>query len=69
MGQDSEGRSCIIFAKWPAVGKVKTRLAAGSSNELATQFYRLCCSHIVAECSRYSLLPTSREHRLADHAS
>lgn len=42
---------CIIFAKWPEEGKVKSRLAIGSSCHFAKEFYTLCCETVVQELS------------------
>ena len=42
-------KTCIIFVKLPETGKVKTRLAKGSSNKFALDFYRLCSESIIKE--------------------
>ena len=47
-----QDNTCIIFAKWPEEGKVKTRLAAGSSNSFAKQFYVLCCERLTEKLAK-----------------
>ena len=37
--------SLIAFARLPVAGKVKTRLAAGSSDQVACEFYGACLLH------------------------
>ncbi len=45
-------KAIIIFAKYPAEGKVKTRLAKTLGNEFAAGFYKLCSEHTFAEVNR-----------------
>lgn len=47
-----ENSAIIIFAKLPAAGKVKTRLAAEIGNNFATEFYKNCAAHIFNEVSQ-----------------
>ena len=42
-----------VFARLPAAGKVKTRLAAGVGIEQAAYFYKACAEHIFSETARY----------------
>lgn len=42
----------IIFAKLPAAGKVKTRLAAETGSDTAVAFYKHCASHIFDEVEK-----------------
>lgn len=57
MAQDinSNRSACVVFAKWPELGRVKTRLAADTGPEFATEFYRLCCMSLISEISRWAL--------------
>ena len=47
-----ENAAIIIFAKLPAAGKVKTRLAAEIGNNFAMTFYIKCADHIFDEVSQ-----------------
>lgn len=42
----------IVFLKYPEPGKVKTRLAAETSEDFAADFYKLCAEHILSESSK-----------------
>lgn len=42
----------IVFARYPFPGKVKTRLAAETSNEFACLFYKSCAEYIFAELNK-----------------
>ena len=55
-------KTCIVFAKWPEPGRVKTRLAAGCNSEFACNFYRICCEHIVSEAQRCVLFTQKTKH-------
>ena len=51
-------QALIIFARYPHVGQVKTRLAAALGAEWATTFYRCCAEKLFAEsgqicCQRF----------------
>ncbi len=48
----------IIFAKFPADGKVKTRLAEGVGNKQATQFYKLCAENLFNQAVNISITNT-----------
>ncbi len=45
----------IIFAKYPQMGKVKTRLAATAGELFAYEFYKLCSQNTFDECSGLSV--------------
>jgi hypothetical protein len=49
-----EGRALVLFGRLPVEGRVKTRLAAGSSAAAACSFYRSCCEHLLRETGRVS---------------
>ena len=42
----------IIFARFPELGKVKTRLAATTSNEFALEFYKKCLENLLTEMQK-----------------
>lgn len=42
----------IIFCRYPAVGKVKTRLAAKTGQRFAVSLYKLCAEHAFSECAK-----------------
>lgn len=44
--------ACIVFVKWPEMGRVKTRLAQGSNQLLALEFYRLCCEQVIVKLAK-----------------
>ena len=44
----------MLFGRLPVAGKVKTRLAAGSSAAAACSFYRSCCEHLLRETAAVS---------------
>ncbi len=46
MEVNKSGVSLIIFARYPAPGKVKTRLASSLGEEPAAEFYKLCAEHV-----------------------
>jgi len=48
-----QNNDLIIFAKWPEGGKVKTRLAHGSSYKFAKNFYTLCCERLIDDLSSH----------------
>jgi rSAM/selenodomain-associated transferase 1 len=43
------GNALIVFVKYPKAGKVKTRLAEGTSHEFASNVYKLCAEKIFLE--------------------
>jgi len=45
-------RALIVFARYPRVGLVKTRLAATLGAESAAAFYRCCAERLFAEAGR-----------------
>jgi rSAM/selenodomain-associated transferase 1 len=45
------GNALIVFVRYPEAGKVKTRLAEGTSNEFAGSVYKLCAERIFSEIS------------------
>ncbi len=45
-------KAIIVFAKYPEMAKVKTRLARSTGDEFAFQFYKLCCSYIFSEINK-----------------
>jgi rSAM/selenodomain-associated transferase 1 len=49
MSSESGRVGLIIFARFPRVGEVKTRLARTIGSEAATDFYRLCAEHVFHE--------------------
>ncbi len=48
----------IIFAKFPQEGKVKTRLAEGIGNKMATQVYKLCAENLFDQAANISITNT-----------
>lgn len=44
-----EQNALIIFARYPVLGKVKTRLASCFGNEFALDFYKECSGHLFTE--------------------
>ena len=47
-----EKNALIIFARYPVLGKVKTRLASSLGKEFALGFYKECSRHLFAEIER-----------------
>jgi len=47
-----EKNALIIFARYPVLGKVKTRLASSFGKEFALGFYKVCSRHLFAEIVR-----------------
>jgi len=45
-------RAVIIFARYPAPGKVKTRLAKTLGDKFATAFYKTCADHTFSEVNK-----------------
>jgi hypothetical protein len=41
----------VVFARYPELGKVKTRLAAGTSKEGALAFYKACAEHVFRQAA------------------
>ena len=52
-------RGLIVFARYPTVGTVKTRLAAGVGAHAATELYKSFVSGILTESLRFSFKPKS----------
>ena len=48
---NKSGNALIVFVRYPEAGKVKTRLAEGTSNVFAGSVYRLCAERIFSEIS------------------
>jgi len=48
---NKSGNALIVFVRYPEAGKVKTRLAGGTSNEFACNVYKLCAERIFSEIS------------------
>lgn len=46
---DKKNKATIIFARFPAEGKVKTRLAKDIGDKDAAAFYRICAEHLFDE--------------------
>lgn len=46
MIKNSEQNALIIFARYPSLGKVKTRLASTYGKEFALKFYSKCLTHL-----------------------
>ena len=42
----------IVFTRYPVPGKVKTRLAAETSNEFACLFYKACAEYVFTELNK-----------------
>ncbi len=51
--------SIIIFARYPEIGKVKTRLAKSLGENNALSFYKICAEHTFSECLKFSSNTTS----------
>lgn len=49
MISNPEQNALIIFARYPVLGKVKTRLASSFGNEFALDFYKECSRHLFEE--------------------
>ena len=49
MISNPEQNALIIFARYPVLGKVKTRLASSFDNEFALDFYKECSKHLFIE--------------------
>ena len=49
MIHNPEKNALIIFARYPVLGKVKTRLASSFGKEFALGFYKECSRHLFAE--------------------
>ena len=57
---EQNARALIIFARYPEVGRVKTRLAAGVGPQTATELYKCFVSQILQEsfrCMAFRLEP------------
>jgi len=50
----TDKKAVIVFAKFPAEGKVKTRLALGEGSETALFFYNECCKYIFGMLDNFS---------------
>ncbi len=48
-----EGSHVLVFARLPVIGRVKSRLAAGTSPAAACAFYSECASHTLKEVDAY----------------
>jgi rSAM/selenodomain-associated transferase 1/rSAM/selenodomain-associated transferase 2 len=48
----SKKSSLILFARYPTIGKVKTRLAKDTSGDFARRFYKVCAGSILREISK-----------------
>jgi len=48
------GNALIVFVRYPEAGKVKTRLAEGTSNEFASNVYKMCAEKIFSEISLFN---------------
>ncbi|MDR3666677.1 MAG: TIGR04282 family arsenosugar biosynthesis glycosyltransferase [Ignavibacteriaceae bacterium] len=51
--------SLIVFLRYPEKGKVKTRLAATTSEEFAQQWYRKCVDKIMSEIDKIPNIETN----------
>ena len=52
----------VAFARYPLLGKVKTRLAAGTGNEQALELYKLLLKGTIYQMTRYGLFPARFRH-------
>lgn len=52
MINNPEQNALIIFARYPVLGKVKTRLASSYSKEFALGFYKECSRHLFMEITQ-----------------
>jgi rSAM/selenodomain-associated transferase 1 len=50
MQPEKDGTAFIVFVRYPAPGKVKTRLAKALGEEKAAAFYRACAEKVFEEC-------------------
>lgn len=50
--KENKNTSLLIFARYPAKGQVKTRLAKDSSEEFALKFYRACAEGILHQIKK-----------------
>lgn len=56
----------VVFARYPELGKVKTRLAAGITPAGALAFYKSCAEHVFRQVNRCAgVLGSSPEYRAA----
>ncbi len=51
----------VVFARYPELGKVKTRLAAGLSAAGALEFYTSCAEHVFRVVLGYVSMPWLRQ--------
>jgi rSAM/selenodomain-associated transferase 1 len=65
--------SIIIFARYPELGKVKSRLAATTNQEFALRFYKECLSNLINEAAgklceniRISIYCTDKQNEMRD---
>ena len=49
MPPEKKDTAIIVFTKYPAEGKVKTRLAKTMGNKFAASFFRVCAEHTFSE--------------------